>query len=379
MRYIVTDMERKESFTHFKTRYPLTQLAVLLFILLSADLLQAQDWRASLGYSVQRYGLDITPNSGYINDIGFTQKGVVTAELERYLVYRFYMSLQGDYLVHNQESIFFDGPINFNHSTITANLGFQGKRLGIYGGGHLGNIWNLKFKDGQTASEEQTHWIEPQEHSNTWTAGYQFGVKYYLLSFVRLQAEFRNTSYLNNGFQSQNMNGQTAQAASIDFMPNSFTVGVSISIPWRSRSRLERINDRDRLPALMELRGVNFSSPMSGDALVTSTFGQRWGRNHEGVDLDANRGDDVLAAASGVVIEAGRSGSYGNIVVIRHGSSYTTHYAHLQRIRVREGQTVRRGQVIGTAGDSGVATGIHLHFEIRQNGTPLDPQRYIRF
>lgn len=372
-------MERKESCSKFKTCYPFAQFAVLLFIFASADLLQAQDWRASLGYSVQRYGLDITPNNGYINDIGFTQKGVVSAELERYLVYRFYMSFQGDYLVHNQESAFFDGPVNFNHSTITANIGFQGKRLGVYGGGHLGSIWNLQFKDGATASDDEPQWIDPEEKSDTWTAGYQLGLKYYLLSFVRLQAEFRNTSFLNNGFQSQNIDGQTAQASHIDFTPNTFTVGISISIPWRSRSRLERINDRDRLPALMELRGVNFRSPMTEGALVTSAFGQRWGRNHEGIDLDAKRGDDVVAAASGVVIEAGRSGSYGNVVVIRHGSAYTTHYAHLQRIRVREGQTVRSGQVIGTAGDSGVATGIHLHFEIRQNGTPLDPQRYIRF
>jgi murein DD-endopeptidase MepM/ murein hydrolase activator NlpD len=97
------------------------------------------------------------------------------------------------------------------------------------------------------------------------------------------------------------------------------------------------------------------------------------------VDLDARRGDAVVAAASGVVIHAGALRGFGNTVIIRHGGSYTTTYAHLHRIQVREGQNVRRGDAIGTAGDSGAATGVHLHFELRRDGVPIDPQQYIRF
>lgn len=369
-------MKRKQTSAALHIRFALAGISIFFFMMLPIETVFSQDWRASLGYSVQRYGLDITPNSGYINDIGFTQKGVVNAELERYLFYRFYLSLQGDYLVHNQESVFLDGPVNFNQSTLTANLGLQFSRFGVYGGGHVGNIWDLQFKDGDTASSDSPNWYDSSENNNSLSAGYQLGIKYYLLPYVRLHAEFRNTTYLENTFQSSNT---ASQASSIQFTPNTFTVGISISIPWRSKSRLERINDNGRLPPLMEMRDVNFGSPMATDANVTSLFGNRWGRNHEGVDIDAQRGDRILAAANGVVIEAGTSRGYGNIVVIRHGSSFTTRYAHLQRIRVREGQSVRKGDVIGTAGDSGTATGVHLHFEIRQDNVPVDPQRYIRF
>jgi murein DD-endopeptidase MepM/ murein hydrolase activator NlpD len=375
----LSDMRSTKKSSAKKLHRTLLHCVVLVFLILNIETAYAQDWRLSGGYNIQHFGIDFTPNPGYKDDIAFTQKGFLHVELERYLLHRFYISLQGDYLVNNQESVFLDGPINFNQAVLGLNAGLQWSRLGIYGGGHLGNTWNLRFKDGDTASDPDPLWIAADGRSSTFSAGYQFGVKYYLLRFVRLEAQFRNTVHLSNDFHSQSSGGQTAQISSFQFTPNRVTVGISISIPWRSRSRLEQINRRDRLPALMELRGVNFSSPVSGNAKVTSTFGERWGRNHEGVDLDARRGDQILAAASGVVIVAGTERGFGRTIVIRHGSSYTTRYAHLHRISVREGQRVRRGDVIGTAGDSGTATGVHLHFEIRRENVPLDPQRYIRF
>lgn len=361
-----------------KGLYTLFTLAIIMLFIV-ADELKAQDWRASLGYSVQRYGLDITPNSGFINDIGFTHKGIITGEVERYLFKGFYMSLHGDYLVNNQESIFLGGTVNFNHATLTANLGLQLNNIGIYAGGHLGNVWNMKFKEGVTAPDSEPIFFESISNSSSFTAGYQVGLKYYLLSFLRLNAEFRNTTYLNNNFEAPTSNGSQTQAAAIKFNPVAFTVGVAISIPWRSRSRLERINSRDRLPPLMELRDVNFGKPMEGDAMLTSTFGERWGRNHNGVDLDANRGDRIIAVEDGVVTIAERQRGFGNVVYIRHANSYVSVYAHLDRIRVRAGETVRKGQLIGNAGSTGISTGVHLHFELRQGDNPLDPQRYIRF
>lgn len=339
----------------------------------------AQDWRASLGYSVQRYGLDITPNSGFINDIGFTHKGVLTGEVERYLFKGLYASLHGDFLVNNQESVFLGGTVNFNQTTLTANLGLQLSKVGIYGGGHLGGIWNMKFKEGVTAPDSEPVFISTDSNSSSATVGYQLGVKYYLLSYLRLHAEFRNSIYLNNNFEADPSSGNQTQASAIKFTPVAFTVGVSISIPWRSRSRLDRINSRDRLPPLMELRELNFGSPMEGSVVLTSAFGERWGRNHDGVDIDANRGDRVIAVEDGIVIVAARQRGYGNVVYIRHANSYVSRYAHLDRIRVREGETIRKGQLVGNAGNTGVSTGVHLHFELRQGENPLDPQRYIRF
>ena len=110
---------------------------------------------------------------------------------------------------------------------------------------------------------------------------------------------------------------------------------------------------------------------------ITSGFGWRWGRMHNGIDIWARTGDPIAAARSGRVTFAGWNGGYGNLIIISHGSGVETRYAHLSRINVSVGQQVASGQVIGRAGSTGFSTGPHLHFEIRMNGTPVDPRRYL--
>ncbi len=352
----------------------------LVIFLFTAVNLHAQNYRFSLGYSVQQYELDITQNPAFGGDISFTQKGNLELELERYFWHRLYYSIHGDYLLHNQESIFLGGPVNFNQATVGVNLGLQWSRIGVYTGVHSGSFWNMRFK-GILDEDEPGAWIQPEGSGNSFSLGYTIGAKYYLFKYLRLDARYRFNSFQNNSFTARNVNGQTPQASGIKINPSTFTFGVTISIPWRnretgSRSRPGRSSSRT---SVMSAEGLSFSSPVPGNAVITSPFGQRWTRPHEGIDLDANRGDSILAAADGVVIEARNSRGYGRMVVIRHGTEYTTLYAHLDRLRVREGQSVQRGQVIGTAGDSGVATGVHLHFEIRRDGRPVDPAMYIRF
>ncbi len=110
-------------------------------------------------------------------------------------------------------------------------------------------------------------------------------------------------------------------------------------------------------------------------ATVSSSFGAPRGRaTHQGLDLSAPRGTKVLATADGVVTFAGRSGDYGRMVVIDHGGGWETRYAHLHRIRVEEGDRVRRGRELGTVGHSGNAGGSHLHYEVRRRGVPVDPR-----
>ncbi|QZA32971.1 MULTISPECIES: M23 family metallopeptidase [Hydrogenibacillus] len=113
---------------------------------------------------------------------------------------------------------------------------------------------------------------------------------------------------------------------------------------------------------------------------VTSPFGPRWGRFHYGVDLVSARGDRIIRAArSGIVRLSGRlAGGYGNLIILAHGDGLETTYAHLARRFVREGELVRAGEPIGLMGAEGHATGIHLHFEIRQNDRPLDPLPLLR-
>ncbi|MGC1309197.1 MAG: peptidoglycan DD-metalloendopeptidase family protein [Phormidesmis sp.] len=111
---------------------------------------------------------------------------------------------------------------------------------------------------------------------------------------------------------------------------------------------------------------------------VTSGYGWRWGRMHRGVDVAGPVGTTVVAAASGVVEQAGwNSGGYGNMVEIRHADGSLTRYAHNNRLNVSSGQTVSQGQKIAEMGSTGYSTGPHLHFEVHQNGGTVNPVAYL--
>ena len=110
---------------------------------------------------------------------------------------------------------------------------------------------------------------------------------------------------------------------------------------------------------------------------VTSSYGSRGGRHHNGVDLKAPRGTPLYAAADGVVTYAGYSGSYGNIVKISHGDGLETYYAHCDTMLVSVGEVVTQGQQIATVGRTGNATCDHVHFEVKVNGAPKNPMNYI--
>ena len=99
---------------------------------------------------------------------------------------------------------------------------------------------------------------------------------------------------------------------------------------------------------------------------------------HSGLDFRARHGTPIYAATEGIVNFAGRNGGYGNFVRIRHGGGLATGYAHMSRISVRNGENVRRGQVIGYVGSTGLSTGPHLHYEMYRNGQKIDPAS-VRF
>jgi len=117
-----------------------------------------------------------------------------------------------------------------------------------------------------------------------------------------------------------------------------------------------------------------FIWPVNG--VVTSGFGMRWGRMHEGIDIAAPTGTAIHAAAAGTIIYAGVMSGYGNIVVIDHGGGIATAYGHMSAIWAGGGQ-VSQGQGIGAVGCTGHCTGPHVHFEVRVNGSPVDPMGYL--
>jgi murein DD-endopeptidase MepM/ murein hydrolase activator NlpD len=115
--------------------------------------------------------------------------------------------------------------------------------------------------------------------------------------------------------------------------------------------------------------------PVSGP--VTSPFGYRWGRLHAGIDIGVGYGTPIHAAASGAVVIAGWVSGYGNYTCIDHGGGLATCYGHQSSFAVGVGASVSQGQVIGYVGNTGHSFGAHLHFEVRINGTPVDPLGYL--
>lgn len=116
---------------------------------------------------------------------------------------------------------------------------------------------------------------------------------------------------------------------------------------------------------------------------LLSSFGRRTdpfsgeGAFHSGVDISAHSGAPIKASADGIVAHADWGGSYGKLVVVDHGGGTQTYYAHLSRIDVLPGQEIRRGQVVGASGATGRVTSPHLHYEVRQNGTPINPYVFL--
>ncbi len=120
----------------------------------------------------------------------------------------------------------------------------------------------------------------------------------------------------------------------------------------------------------------SFAKPING--IITSGYGTRWGRPHEGIDFGVPVGTPVYAAASGTVqARPGYNGGYGNLIVLKHSAGVETRYAHLSRISVSTGEHVNQGDLIGYSGNTGHSTGPHLHFEIRQNGKSTNPAAYL--
>nr|WP_319499715.1 M23 family metallopeptidase [uncultured Draconibacterium sp.] len=115
------------------------------------------------------------------------------------------------------------------------------------------------------------------------------------------------------------------------------------------------------------------------DGYIISRFGPRSGRMHYGTDIKMNKGDTVVATQSGVIARSNWGYGFGNLVVVQHRNNIQTYYAHLSKFLKRKGDTVEKGEPIGLAGSTGRARGPHLHFEMRENAQPFDPELVFDF
>ena len=136
---------------------------------------------------------------------------------------------------------------------------------------------------------------------------------------------------------------------------------------------MERRIESSLLPTLKPIREERIGSP----------FGRRVdpitgvSAMHEGIDFVAEVGTPVIAAGGGVVVYTAHHPQYGNLIEIDHGNDFSSRYAHLPQIKVKEGQIVKRGQLIALSGNTGRSTGPHLHFEVRFKGVAQNPARFL--
>lgn len=165
-----------------------------------------------------------------------------------------------------------------------------------------------------------------------------------------------------------------------------FTQGSWIFIPQNRGIIGHHTTDMYKFTESNEIRSVASSSfgigefmwPVPSSQRISSYFGKRWGRHHDGIDIPAQTGTHILSTRSGLVVYAGSDlGGYGKIVVIAHPGGYFSVYAHNHKNYVRKGQKVHQGQVIGQVGSTGRSTGPHLHFEIRHNGKAYNPIAFV--
>ena len=150
----------------------------------------------------------------------------------------------------------------------------------------------------------------------------------------------------------------------------SFVKGQRIFLPYSHGVLGRDINSRSIASIDYKKLASNerFLWPVPSSKRISSHFGHRWGRRHEGMDIPARRGAKIIAVDSGVVVYSGKElGGYGNITVISHKDGFFSVYAHANKNYTRKGQKVQRGQVIATVGSTGRSTGNHLHFEIQRH------------
>jgi murein DD-endopeptidase MepM/ murein hydrolase activator NlpD len=127
-------------------------------------------------------------------------------------------------------------------------------------------------------------------------------------------------------------------------------------------------------------RGASVKNPFysPSEGIVTSSFGMRWGKMHNGIDIGSPMGSPIYAAMDGKVSCREWQDGYGNVIKIEHEANIETVYAHCSNMYVSVGEYVRRGEKIGEVGSTGRSTGPHVHFEIRVKGVPQNPLAYLK-
>jgi len=187
--------------------------------------------------------------------------------------------------------------------------------------------------------------------------------------------EIELVNYYNSMLSAPHVNGQFMIARNNALPAVNFYEGFDETVCFQITPE-EQLSEQQVLQLTGDSLGA-YHHPWGGP--ITSKFGWRDGRMHKGMDIDLDRGDSVVAAFDGMVRFAQNKGGFGNVVIIRHYNGLETVYAHLSRIKVKPGQCVSSGQLIGLGGSTGHSSGPHLHFEMRFKGHALNPGNLVSF
>jgi murein DD-endopeptidase MepM/ murein hydrolase activator NlpD len=245
---------------------------------------------------------------------------------------------------------------------------------------------DLRLRGEQPGSLQEDVRTKAEEYTKAKTLAVQFEAML-MTQMLREMKDSMAPESDDGGFGGE-MLGDTVNMELGLALSNAGGMGLADSL-LKSLTRLDEQPGQSEVEAAMAALPSTTSAPMTmpggvGNA-ISSDFGWRQdpihgqARFHAGLDLKVAYGQEVRAASGGVVKFAGEQSGYGTTVVVDHGDGLETRYAHLSSADVRAGAMVSAGQAIARSGNSGRSTGAHLHFEVRQNGQPIDPDRVTGF
>lgn len=252
--------------------------------------------------------------------------------------------------------------------------------------------FELKFIDKTIATNEEEIFAKIKENSETTYEMYAITLngenKTYVNTLAEAEEVVKNLKEENKSDKEPDLgitrvyttNLEELNTVQVADAKNKISDSVKQSTTQSAKQIAKQNTETNTQKEANSFDGVYFTvKPVSGT--ITSRFGSKERIRttaHKGIDIGAQNGTQIKAAANGTVTFAGyTTGGYGNLVVISHGNNIETYYGHCSKIYVKKGQTVTAGDIIAAVGSTGRSTGNHLHFEIRKNGNQINPQIYV--
>lgn len=229
------------------------------------------------------------------------------------------------------------------------------------------------------------HKVQPEE--TLWDISHRYGID--LETLIGANQEISNFDQLEVGQEIKVLNSQglihkVSYGETLSDISRIYQVSIKDIMSFNDlKNSILHVADQLVIPGARRPK-LEFKSgfstgyiwPVNGS--ISSPFGPRWGKMHNGIDISVNRGTPVKAARSGQVIYSGVARGYGNVVYIKHDSQTVTRYGHNDKLLVKTRDFVYQGEVIALSGSTGTSTGPHVHFEIRITNKPIDPLKYLK-